>query len=200
MKRLLCIIFMINILAFFSCSTPRGTRTKSSNKALTKISGKKGKVQEKEKTKQKEVFFEFSDTTIIELKPEEAKYLTPLEREFIKYVDAFNNEEYDKVCDKIMIFAETFANEDSLKFESEFYTCECLIYKNEIDQAEITLLELINNPLINNHILQKALVRLGQVYCYKNDKENASKYFEKLKREFPNSIYLKLANCEMVKK
>jgi TolA-binding protein len=200
MKKIIFIIFVVNFLAFISCSTPRGARTKSSSKTSTRVAGKRGKAPEKEKPKQNEGYLEFSDTTIIELKPEEAKYLTPLEREFIKYVEAFNKEEYDKACSKMQTYAETFAVGDSLKYEAEFYTCECLIFKTDIDQAEEKLLELIKNPHINDHIRQKALVRLGQVYCYKDDKENAKKYFDLLATQFPNSIYLKVANCDLVKK
>jgi hypothetical protein len=79
-----------------------------------------------------------------------------------------------------------------------FYCSECMIIEDDLYGAESILKELLVNPQTNNTIRQKVLVRLGQVYCVLGNSEMASTLFKKLKQEYPNSVYLPLANCESV--
>jgi lipopolysaccharide biosynthesis regulator YciM len=79
-----------------------------------------------------------------------------------------------------------------------FYKSECNILNNEFDSALSILSNLLEDKNLPSQIYEKTLVRLGQVYCVTDSKAKAEEMFAKLKKEFPNSIYLKLADCSVV--
>jgi len=95
-------------------------------------------------------------------------------------------------------FAETFAEGDSLKFEAMFYKSECLIIKQDFEDAEKVLSGIAKDKLIPNSVLERTLVRLGQVYCALDRKKDAQAMFSKFRKQFPNSIYEEIANCEAI--
>lgn len=97
---------------------------------------------------------------------------------------------------KLRALSETLKEDDTLTYKTKFYLAECHIAKNEFSQALQILkkLEIIDDT--NSEIKQKTFVRLGQIYCVLNMKENAYKYFEKLKMKYPDSIYNKLGKCQ----
>ncbi len=94
---------------------------------------------------------------------------------------------------------ETLPENDSLWFESSFYAAECLVTQSKVDAAGRILRTLLDSEGLPPDILEKVLVRLGQVYCYQKKHEAAEKLFKRLKEEFPESIYIPVANCESIK-
>ena len=115
------------------------------------------------------------------------------------YEDAlsqFDLGNYSTAERKLRALSETLKEDDTLTYETKFYIAECHIAKNEFSQALDILKKLEKTTDTNSEITQKTLVRLGQIYCVLNMKDEAKKYFEKLKFKFPDSIYNKLGKCQ----
>jgi hypothetical protein len=147
----------------------------------------------------------FSDTTKVVVSSEAKTIHYGLSRQFDSTVTDFekaqtenDKKKTDSACLKIDSFSETLAAGDSLKYEALFMRSECLIAKDEISEAQKVLTSLMNDKNLPFPILEKVLVRLGQVYCVMNRKNDAEAMFSRLKKQFPGSIYEALANCESV--
>lgn len=115
------------------------------------------------------------------------------------YEDAlsqFDLGNYSAAERKLRALSETLKEDDTLTYETKFYIAECYIAKNEFSQALDILKKLEQTTDTNSEITQKTLVRLGQIYCVLNMKDEAKKYFEKLKFKYPDSIYNKLGKCQ----
>lgn len=108
----------------------------------------------------------------------------------------FDEGNYTAASEKLKALSETLKENDTLTHETKFYIAECHIAKNEFSQAMEILKKLEKNQNKSSEITQKTLVRLGQIYCVLDMKKESKQYFEKLKKSFPNSIYLKLSQCE----
>ncbi len=117
---------------------------------------------------------------------------------FSEAVRDFDGENYKSACSKFEAFSGTLRKNDSLYFETMFYKSECNILNNEFDSALSILSTLLEDKNLPSQIYEKTLVRLGQVYCVTDSKAKAEEMFGRLKKEFPNSIYLKLADCSVV--
>lgn len=129
----------------------------------------------------------------------ETKNEINFDKEFDKAVIDFDKEKYSDACSKFDIFNSTLPYNDSLYFESAFYKSECLITNNRLQEAENILKYLSTNNTINKNTLERVILRLGQVYCAQGKKGLAEKYFSMFKKEFSNSIFYKLATCDVVK-
>ncbi len=89
---------------------------------------------------------------------------------------------------------------NSQYLEAKYYLSECNIAKNKLKVAKSDLVELYNSKTIDNSILERIILRLGQIECtYKNTKK-AIEYFDELKSRFPESKLIELANCNFIKK
>lgn len=117
---------------------------------------------------------------------------------FDEAVHDFDKENYKSACSKFDAFSGMLRKNDSLYFETMFYKSECKILNNELGSAKTILEMLLEDSKTPEAIYEKILVRLGQVYCVTDSKEKAEEMFTRLKKEFPNSIYLKLADCSVV--
>mgnify|MGYP001337472310 CR=1 FL=1 len=144
-------------------------------------------------------FFEkvrFDDTTTvvaeIQDKPREKTISDMLD----EAINEFDNEQYDVACPKFDQFLETFMPGDSLYYETAFMICECHVARNELQEAHDFLSKMNNMSDVPLIIKQKVLVRLGHIKCVQGDKAGANFLFEELKRDYPNSMYLRLATCE----
>lgn len=107
----------------------------------------------------------------------------------------FESGNFTASADKFRALSETLKENDTLNHETKFYLAECHIAKNEFSQAMDILKKLEKNADKSSEISQKTLVRLGQIYCVLNMKKEANNYYDKLKKSYPNSIYIKVANC-----
>ncbi|MFP4528992.1 MAG: tetratricopeptide repeat protein [Candidatus Kapaibacterium sp.] len=145
------------------------------------------------------------DTTYVALSPigkgnlPAPKQSTPgLDEQFREAVEKFDNEEYGLACKDFEQFARALPPGDSLYFEARFYWSECRIIYNEIAIARDILSEIIEDDRCPDSVTEKALVRLGQIFCVLGYESRAEGYFDRLRKEFPASIYIPLANCESV--
>ena len=141
----------------------------------------------------------FADTTVIEENAEiKSSTLLSVQARFEAALEEFDKDNYEKACADAEFFTDTFAIGDSLKYEAMFLWSECKITKNDFDGSKEILIKLFEDENTPVNIFEKTLVRLGQVYCAENKEDDAKEMFARLKKDFPKSIYLKVANCNAV--
>lgn len=152
----------------------------------------------------------FADTTTLDLSPiyaqkldnnKESKknpinYIDSLYNQAVVFMDEGNTEEAKAIFTTLK---QTLLPGDSLYYEANFMEIECIISKNDISNAEILLKKMYNDEKITDQAYEKVLVRLGQIECVKANHGSSQKYFDELKNKYPNSIYLKVANCNFLK-
>ncbi len=197
------IILSLIVGLIFSCTSVRDSYFNNREKVTKKLAAAdtasdQDSLYADYSTRQKD-FNRFEDTTVIELQTPGKAPSKSFEEQFETAVKQFDNEMYEQSCSKFRQFSNTLNKDDSLYFESKFYMSECLIMNNEIKAAEALLSNLINEQQTPGEVLQKSIVRLGQVYCVTDRKPEAEKLFNRLAREYPNSIYLRVANCNSFK-
>lgn len=88
---------------------------------------------------------------------------------------------------------------EPLWFETCYSLAECHISENNFQPALNELESILIYEEIPKEIREKALIRAGQIECILGNKVNSSKYFITLRKEFPKSIYLPLADCNKIK-
>ena len=89
---------------------------------------------------------------------------------------------------------------NDLTIFSKFYMAECRMSDNSFAEPEKIYYELINSTNVLPDIRQRALVRLGQLFCVTDRKDEAQKCFSRLKNEYSDSKYLKVSDCNAVTK
>ena len=203
--RQITVIILISLLILDACSPVRTKRSgqnisRSSEKVTTRKATSSNSVSEN-KNETKTYNSRFSDTTTIVINPSTGSGSTvySVNDQFAAAIQEFDDEQYESACNKAAYFAETFAYGDSLYYESLFLLSECSIINEAFDDAEKTLKNLLHEKQLPSSVHEKVLVRLGQLYCVKNKPKKAEKYFRELKRKYPRSIYLPLANCNSVR-
>jgi TolA-binding protein len=139
-----------------------------------------------------------NDTTYIYLTPEinEHGETSDLTSEYWKAVDEFNNEDYANSCNRFKKFVEAHKERDSVFYDSKFYLAECLIMNQDLESAEKMLQYILEQQSVPSEIIEKSIVRLGHIYCAQNKNALATRMFNRLKNEFPDSKYLKVASCD----
>ncbi len=152
----------------------------------------------------------FADTTSVDLAPIYAQKLintSKVKNNPTNYIDSTYNQgvnymDEGKLDEAQAIFStltQTLLPGDSLYYEANFMEIECIISKNDISKAETMLNKLYNDKEITDQAYEKVLVRLGQIECVKTNQGASKKYFDELKKKYPKSIYLKVANCNFLK-
>ncbi len=197
-------ISIILFLALVACSPVRNRyMTRSNNGDLNDTSrfGNTNRYQADESASAG--YINDKDTVYIKLPPiyvnesdENKKRSLSVELDSAIYL--FNNGQIDIACEKFGILQETLKDKDSLYHEAVFYSAECLIVHNEYKLANRLLNDIMNNDLSAN-LKQRVLLRQGHLLCALGDESTAQWYFDKLKTDYPNSIYNKLADCNTLK-
>lgn len=186
-------IFLV-IIAFCVACTPVGTRNQ---KASSTVSSQKS---ENIPAKQR-----FSDTTYIYLgdykapkEPTSSK--TVLSDELNETIELYHNEKFSEACEKFaQLLSQTNKNQKDYQVIL-YYTSECYILKNMFDPAKRILQDILSMENLYDDIKEKCLVRLGQIYCVEKNTEMANRLFSQLRREFPQSKFKKLADCDAISK
>lgn len=141
----------------------------------------------------------FSDTVVTRVVIDMQKNINPKEKELLNLFQILekpeNQEAYDKACATLIKYDNFSDVSDSIKSNALFHKGECLLNKVEID-GSLKCFEAVLSENTDETIIEKTLVRLGHLFCYKKDFEKAEMYFTELKNKFPESIYLQIANCE----
>ncbi len=117
---------------------------------------------------------------------------------FNEAIKEFDNEDYKSSCPKFQSIVGTYLSTDSIYYEAKYYSNECLIVQNQINAAKLGLEKMYFDSKTPSEILERVIVRLGQINCLLKKDNIAQKYFDELKTRFPKSIYLKVASCEYI--
>jgi tetratricopeptide (TPR) repeat protein len=189
------LIVIITSLALSHCTSVRKNYFSGSKKFQSV------KISDIESSKKNINDNRFKDTTYILVadNPKVSNYInnTLIER-FEKASKEFDAENYESACKTFEQLIEIFPENDSLYFESFFYSAECNMLSDNLNTAEKLLIILLQNQNTPPIVIQKSLVRLGQLYCVTDRKNEAKNIFDKLKIQYPDSIYLIIANCSAV--
>ena len=97
-------------------------------------------------------------------------------------------------CSMFKIFSSQFSFNDSLRQTAIFYYAECCVVTNNLEEA-VFVLEALSKEKMNRTVAPKVIVRLGQLHCVTGDIRQADRYFKRLKKEYPRSIYNQVADC-----
>ncbi len=142
--------------------------------------------------------YRYTDTTYIDVEANKALLPLGVQGQFEQALRQFDEENYEESCQVFRQLSTTINPDDSLYFESFFYCAECRILDDKLEKAEEILTDLISNQKTPEAVIERCLVRLGQIYCVTERKKQAYALFDRLKKEYPNSIYIKIANCDVV--
>lgn len=119
-----------------------------------------------------------------------------IEAAFDAALEDFDQGDYDNACIQFRSIIETLPTGDSLGYEARFMEAECAIVNNRLVPALSALLALSLDPGTPVPVVEKVLVRKGQVQCLLKEFESAEETFRLFRNRFPESVYLPLANCE----
>lgn len=143
----------------------------------------------------------FADTVTIAEKGEKTSK-TPtrkIEMEVDEAMRLFDNQEYALAHEKFTQLSGTITTGDPLLMDVLFMAAECDAVLGNYNEAEKQLVKLTTRADITNSVLEKALVRLGHVFCVQKKMSEAEQAFKRLKNQFPDTKYAKLADCSAIK-
>ena len=143
----------------------------------------------------------FSDTTYIDLGStmpnrfdESIIDKINMKKSFENALELFDKEKYDEAENKFSYVVGTSLPSEIEAQEAMFHIAECMIGKMNYLDALNELLSLEKLEL-DDTIKEKILVRIGQIQCVRNNRNDAKKYFDMLREFNPESIYLNVADC-----
>lgn len=209
MNKLIIILFAVSLL--FGCSPVR-TRDYGKNRPTSKEAADYAKNRsnagidnDKNNTAEALKIKRFSDTTFVYLGQYNPPQKVVTSKKEInlplrKAIDMFEEGKTLEACEQIVKILSTLSKDSEDYPETLFYTSECYIVKNQFEPARKILEDLLRNKDLSGDIKEKTLVRLGQIYCVMKDFEKADEVFYDLEKEFPQSIYLPVANCDVIDK
>lgn len=143
----------------------------------------------------------FSDTITIAEQGEKKVKSSPrkIEMDVDEAMKLFDNQEYALAQEKFIQLSGTITTGDPLLMDVLFMSAECDAVLGNYRDAEKQLVKLTTRADITSSVLEKALVRLGHVFCAQQKTGEATQAFKRLKAEFPDSKYSKLADCSAIK-
>lgn len=192
------IIIILSVLLIYSCSPVRTQNKRVSIQKDNSSEKQAGSEVQSGADIAKVTKNRFSDTTVIYLPTVMQEVDFSLDDDLDNALQEFEMGKFDDACSKFDFLVDTFHQGDSLWHESKYYQAECFILENNLDDAAEIIEELIFDDSLPLSILERCLVRYGQILCIEKKFDDAQRYFKRLKQQFPNSIYLGLANCEVV--
>ncbi len=173
--------------------------SKKDKKKVDKDSLKAAEARADSLQKIAEYYAQFSDTTIIDLDEvilsDDETYM----QSFDKAIELFDSGDFSEALSMFEVYAGTLPPSDSLYHETLFFIGECYISMDNLNKAKALLEELEAFPGVADGVMEKVLVRLGQIWCVLDDELRAEAYFQMLREKYPNSIYIPLADCSVVK-
>jgi len=205
--KIVIIVALISLL--YSCSPVRtsefakgrSTTGRSSSTADGTTAAQNGRSAESSKSNQSSNFERFSDTTFIYLgefryKTNESKTNEPLSNELQSAIKLFEDGETTLACERITEILSKINKASNDYYETLFFASECFIAKNSFEPSQRLLVQVLSSNDITDDLKERAIIRLGQVFCVQGDAVSAERLFRQLRREFPKSIYIPIANCD----
>jgi len=96
--------------------------------------------------------------------------------------------------------AEKYSEDDSLHWEALYLLGDCYALAKEYDRAVRLLGEVAyRSNGVPPDVHQRAIVRLGHVYCVLGDVRRASAQFDRLRQLYRHSPYLAIADCGVIR-
>ncbi|MCS6965628.1 MAG: tetratricopeptide repeat protein [Candidatus Kapabacteria bacterium] len=138
----------------------------------------------------------FQDTVVLTATLTEAE--PALHQTYDRALLLFQQAEYERAAPLFRRLAEEPRLPDSLSAEALFYAGECNAATGHLEQAQSAYEQLLQRPVLHRSLRERALLRLGHVFCAQGREPSAAEVFARLRREFPRSRYLPLANCASV--
>lgn len=136
----------------------------------------------------------FADTLTIAVGDRQATTGEPQE-EYEKAVEFYQGKRYAEACALFVRLGKTLSKRHQLRPDVLFMNAECAAVDGRLNEAQGILEGLLGDAATPPQVLEKTIVRLGHVYCGLGDTVKAGTFFTRLKREFPNSAYLRVASC-----
>ncbi len=204
MKKYYLILLVILSLLIASCSAMRSPNTtakspKNKKERQSKSPKNNSSEQSDNSLNEFESFERFKDTLTVVLPPVLSNaHKSDINSDLDEIVAEFEEGNYESACEKISVYAGIFEVGDSLYYEAKYYEAECFVMNGKAKDAISIYRELLADNKLTISVRERAIIRLGQLYCFTNDKSTAEFMFARLKREFPNSMYIKIANCESI--
>ncbi len=119
--------------------------------------------------------------------------------QFSMALTAFDAGNYASAQKAFETLARTLPSNDSLKYEADFMTAEAQLMQTEYDSGMQRLQSLLRSPATPPGIIERALLRQGQVYCLQGNDAKAQESFKQFRQRFPRSRYARLADCSAVR-
>ncbi len=120
-------------------------------------------------------------------------------RQFKTALTAFDAGNYAESQKAFDILSRTLPSNDSLKYEAAFMVAESQLMQSQLDQGVQRLQALLQSPATPPGIIERALLRQGQVYCLQGNSAKATESFRQFRQRFPRSRYARLADCSAVR-
>lgn len=180
------------ILLLSDCTPVRNTTFRKGNDNDNKIEVAKNEDYYKER---------FTDTTIIKMPdvvPEKVTLSKEIGDLFASALEDFDKKDFKSAKQKFNSIKNTVNDADSVSFEANFYIIECMVSENKLLESKKELETMLGDIRIHDSLLERVLVRLGQIHCAFKENKAAVQYFSRLADINPNSIYLKVANCDFL--
>jgi len=193
-------MILLCLLSLTDCSSVK-TRTVNLTKPLDEQSKtEKSEIKREQELKKMKSKYRnrYDDTTVVFISSEKKQDSEAPDKfnQALQFFDDGNYREAEKIFSEIIKTIE----KPNLKFYNiQFYLAECKIQFGENNKAEELLKQLTEKSTTDHLVLEKSIVRLGQLYCIMDKKDLAAGYFQRLKREFPKSVYLNFAECNTIK-
>jgi len=110
-------------------------------------------------------------------------------------LNKFNNNDYAIAAEEFKTYTDAIKTKTAKYYQAMFYYAESTRQDNSTAGAIEIINRFINDKSVPADVVQPTLVLLGQCYCDINQNKKANEAFDRLRREYPDSKYIKIANC-----
>ncbi|MCC6844914.1 MAG: hypothetical protein LC116_02025 [Bacteroidetes bacterium] len=118
--------------------------------------------------------------------------------DYEKAVELYQGKQYGEACAIFVRLRQTLPKQSRILPDVMFMNAECAAVQGLLEDARKILAALIENDATPSQVLEKSLVRLGHVFCGLGTAAKAEELFARLKHDFPNSAYLRVASCKAI--
>lgn len=115
--------------------------------------------------------------------------------DYEKAISLYQGKQYGEACGIFVRLRQSLPKQHQLLPDVMFMNAECAAVRGLLTESQKLLAGLIEDAATPRPVLEKSLVRLGHVLCGLGNSAKAAEFFARLKREFPNSAYLRVASC-----
>lgn len=118
--------------------------------------------------------------------------------DYEKAVELYQGKQYGEACAIFIRLGQALPKQSRILPDIKFMNAECAAVQGRLEDARKILAALVESDETPSPVLEKSLVRLGHVFCGLGTAAKAKELFARLKREFPNSAYLRVASCDAI--